>query len=91
MKDELREKIQNMAMEWEPAGVIADAILSLLAPTIEKAEKWDRLTAIAADKGCKGCPVTELCGEHFRYCVVVYILLSAEKTLEGCQDGKTNL
>ena len=47
----------------------------------EKAKKWDRLNAITADEDCKGCPVDKPC-KNLRYCIVEYILLSAEKTLE---------
>lgn len=67
--------------------LIAKKILEYFAPIIEKAEKWDKLTAITADNDCKGCPVDKLC-ESQRYCIVEYILLSAEKVLEGGKDDR---
>jgi len=82
MKDELKREICTIAHSGfqkdymsscecdYDADKVADSILSLLAPTIEKAEKWDKLKDIARYRykmDCSDCPMqkieqcTELC------------------------------
>ena len=35
---------------------LRDKIISILAPELEKARKWDRVKEIVSQKDCKGCP-----------------------------------
>ncbi len=105
MKDELKKEIAKLYVSNQFDKYIlvgdredeefADSILSLLTPTIEKAEKWDKVKEIAklADYSCEKdytlCPFRNICNKP-EDCICVPIKTIVE-ALEGCQDGKTNL
>ena len=78
-KEELENQIAHMIgyEDWgdKTAEDVARDILSLIAPILEKAEKWDRVEEIAKMfdiEGCEGCPMINtpyhICGNA--WCVV---------------------
>jgi len=60
----MRDKIEKILSLQGCDGYDAvGEILSLLAPTIEKAEKWDKLKALF-DTSCDKCFLNHICGTH---------------------------
>lgn len=84
-RDELKEKIailygkrryghsyQDPECRIESIN-FADKILSLLAPELEKAAKWDRVKEIAErnwldEYPCEGCSVQDMCDSTLSLC-----------------------
>jgi hypothetical protein len=64
-KDELRGKLLNLTEEHFGCVLddMADEILSLLAPELEKAEKWDKLKSLF-ETSCDKCFLNHICGTH---------------------------
>lgn len=91
MPNELREKIANILKNCtmftsEPYDY-ADQILSLLAPELEKARKWDKVVELAKyewESSCDGCPANNLewcesaCKRAYKVCKVVDALAGEE-------------
>lgn len=59
MDNELKEKIadilKNCTTFTNESYDYADQILSLIAPVVEKAEKWDRVKSLSKSDNCSGC------------------------------------
>jgi hypothetical protein len=90
-KDELRGKLLNLTEEHFGCVLddMADEILSLLAPELEKAEKWDKIVRIAdyenkarCDASCDGCPLDSIifCGTVCRYMKGIIDVLEGGKS-----------
>lgn len=82
-RDELREKIATVILEQAitihgcsaPCNCrsVADSILSLLAPVLADAEKWDRVKELAErnwldEYPCEGCSVESMCDSSLSLC-----------------------
>lgn len=82
-RDELREKIKAIiaeAQEEDHHGNLlmysdeaTDSILSLLAPVLADAEKWDRVKELAErnwldEYPCEGCSVESMCDLSLSLC-----------------------
>ena len=94
-KDELIKAINEKYCKgyislFNKTSDLADFILSLLAPELEKAEKWDKVVRIVtyADiKPCDGCPLinVDVCNWLCDYAVKVVEALEGG---EQCQQLK---
>lgn len=82
-RDELREKIKAIIIEAREedhhgnllmySDEATDSILSLLAPVLADAEKWDRVKELAErnwldEYPCEGCSVEDMCDSSLSLC-----------------------
>ncbi len=73
MKDKLREEIVEEISSMIDIAKTADRILSLIAPELDAARKWDRVKEIAARNWldgypCGGCSVEDMCDSSLSLC-----------------------
>lgn len=66
------------ADEWD----VADSILALIAPELEKAKNWDKMRSFVDDKNCDPCPAWAMC-DRDEGCLIGYIMGGMEVKDDG--------